>query len=664
MLRARGPILFVTVALAFAFPATGCRARPKLDSVLLVTIDTLRADHVSCYGPSPVQTPALDALARRGARFTRAWTPIPLTTPAHATILTGLYPPGHGVRNNGRFGLPGDVTTLAKVLKAVGARTAAFVASFTTASLFGLNQGFDVYDDDLGNDAEGRRRLQRPGNEVVDRAVAWLAANASGPFFLWVHLYDPHFPYAPPPEYLSRYPNDPYSGDVAFADAELGRLIAALGASGAAPRTIVVALADHGEGLGTHDEDRHGLLLYEEAIRVPLLIVAPGRIEPGRQITTVASTVDVMPTVLHLLGREVPAGVHGRDLLVSGAEPRRVYAETLYPHEEFGWSALYAVREGDLKYIEGTTPELYDLASDPQERTDLTSSRRQEARRLQDALVTDASRIVNRERLTRVAGLGERSDAETLQGLAALGYVAGGPSSSPASETLPAIGGRSPREAMGDERRLRRAEQLVKGESFAEGIGILEQLAVSDADNPQVLLNLAQALAKSGDAAKAEARYRELLRRQPTFYLGYRYFTDFLEARGRAAEARSLWLDLQKRLPGYVEIQVRLARAEIAAAMPGDAVRRLGPYLENHPQDAEAWAQLGRALVLAGKDEDALKAFRYALDAHPTEREAVEGAVAILKTSGRTDEARRLVTELAARAPSDPLLRQTLTDLR
>jgi arylsulfatase A-like enzyme/thioredoxin-like negative regulator of GroEL len=650
---------------AVSLAGLGCRRSPRLDSVLLITLDTLRADHVSCYGSSPVETPHLDALALRGARVTRAWTPIPLTTPAHASILSGLYPPAHGLRNNGRFRLPDDVTTLAEVLKAGGSRTAAFVAAFPTIGVFGLGQGFDLYDDDLGSDAAGQRRSQRPADEVVEHAAAWLAANGARPFFLWVHLYDPHFPYEPPAGYARRFPSDPYSGEVAFTDAEVGRLLDALERTAASARTVVVALADHGEGLETHGEDRHGLLLYEESLRIPFLIAAPGRIEPGGEIRGVASAVDVLPTVLGLLGKPIPAGVQGRDLLsASDAETarRRVYAETLYPREEFGWSALYAIRDGDLKYVEGPAPELFDLAADPKEEANLAESRKQDARRLAAALAEDAARLVKTERLAAAAGFSDRSDSDVVERLASLGYVGGGAGST--MEALPSVGGRNPRDALADYYALKRAQELKQAGNYGEAGRVLEGLTRSDPDNPQVWLTLAQNHHRAGRLRDGEATFRELMRRFPAFYLGYRYFSDFLAKQARFREARDLWLDLSKRTPGYVEIQVQAAKVELAGGMVVEAAQRLTAYLESHDQDAEAWTLLGRALAAAGETDKALSAFRFALDLRPTEGDALEGAINLLTRAGRKDEARRMVERLAARAPNDPILRRTLDRLR
>ncbi|RMF75116.1 MAG: hypothetical protein D6738_04640 [Acidobacteria bacterium] len=663
---ARGAAL---ILLAIAAAGCGGASRPRgLDSVLLVTLDTTRADHVSAYAPdSPASTPALERLAREGALVRRAWSTVPLTTPAHASILTGLYPPGHGVRNNARFRLPDDVTTLAEIVRRHGRRTAAVSASFTTAGMFGLAQGFELYDDDYGHAPDGRRRNTRRGDEVVARALSWLRGHADEPFLLWVHLYDPHTPWAPPAEYARRHRGDPYSGEIEFTDAMVGRLLDALDELGIADRTVVIAIADHGEGLGTHGEQEHGLLLYEEALHVPFLLRAPGRIAPGTVIEGPASLVDVLPTALGLLGLEPPAGLHGRDLLAEGAAGP-VYAETLYPHEEFGWSALYALREADLKLIEGTRPELYDLADDPGEGRDLSGARPDDVARLGATLREIARRIVDTTRLAAAAGFGGGTDPETIARLESLGYVAGGGGADRGEagsddDPLPAREGRSPREAIDDYDRFQRTRELLLAGQAEAAARLVERLLERDPDNPQFLLRLARARQALGDDPGTEQVFRRLIEVQPTFYLGYRLYATFLEERGRHLEARNLWLRLSGLLPGYVGLETRLAAAELGAGLEDEAAARLGRYLERRPDDAEGWELLGRVERARGNADAALAAFRQALALAPTRRDAVEGALALLREQGRDDEARRLLATLRGRAPGDPFLERTARTL-
>nr|MCU0253041.1 sulfatase-like hydrolase/transferase [Acidobacteriota bacterium] len=552
-------------------------------------------------------------------------------------------------------------------------RTAAFVSSFTTSRLFGLEQGFEHFDDDLGNDDSGGRRTQRPGPETAARAAQWLSANGDTPFFLWVHLFDPHTPYAPPSPFRERHPGDPYSGEVALTDFLVGELLAVLDKAGAAKRTAVVVLADHGEGLGTHGEDEHGLLLYEETLAIPFFVVAPGTLAAGTVIDAPASVVDVVPTALALLGEPPPRETEGRDLFAAapehaaaadGVPPRALYAETLYPFEEFGWSALYARREQDEKYIESTRPELYQLATDPKEGKNLAASEPERAAAMQRALREQASELVNHERLSAAAGFGGGTDPETIARLESLGYAAGGPGgASRSEEALPGLTGRNPRDAMEDYQLFDRSQELLRAGQPDAAIKLLTRLSISDPDNPQVLLKLSQGCESAGRNAEAERWYRALIERYPTFYLGYRFYSSFLERNDRLPEARALWLRLSGLLPGYVGIETRLAGIEIKAGQPEAAARRLAAYLNQHPSDAEGWALVGEARAAQGDVGGALEAYRRALEIRPTERSAVDGLVAELKKQGRVDEARAELDRLLQSAPGDPVLAKALRDL-
>lgn len=672
MIRVRGSPRRIALGLAVcAVVAAACSGPGSLggrapDSLLLVTLDTMRADHVSCYGASPVRTPNLDQLAAKGLRVERAWTPVPLTTPAHATILTGLYPPAHGVRNNARFRLPEDVPTLAEFLRASGRETAAFVGSFTTSRLFGLDRGFATYDDDMGHFPDGRRRSERRGDRVVDRALEWLRGRSGSPFFLWVHLYDPHLPYEPPPPYADRYRENPYAGEVAFTDAQFGRLLGAIQSLGLSRRTVVAAVADHGEGLRTHGEAEHGFLLYEESVWVPFLVAAPGTIEPGTVIREPSSLVDLVPTVLGLLKLAAPPGIQGRDLLAPGREDRGVYAETLYPFEEFGWSALYAYRRQNLKVIQSPRPEMYDLAADPGETRDLFSGRAAESATLTQELDRLKERIVDPARLARAVGLqgGGLGEDDTLARLESLGYIGGGGGVTAGSaEGVPKVGGRNPRDAMEDVHRFDEAQARLFGGDAAGAVPVFEALVASDPRNPQFALKLAQALQRSDQPGAADATFRALVRDHPTFYLGYRSYSEFLERSGRADESRDLWVRLKRLVPGYVGIDARIAQAEIAAGRAADARSRLESYLGARADDAPAWAQLGRAREALGQESNAIDAYRRALAIQPTEADAARGAIRLLLKGRRDDEARALVQSLLAQAPDDGVLTKLAAEI-
>ena len=394
----------------------GANRRPL--GVLLVTLDTARADRLSPYGFVGARMPHLERLAREGVLFEQAFSVAPLTLPAHVSLFTGLLPPSHAVRDNADEPLSAAHSTLAERLQARGFKTGAFVGSVVLQSDRGLAQGFDTYRDVPSQPGAPSMR-QRPGNLVVDEAIEWLEGTRGAPFLLWAHLYDPHAPYDPPDPYRRAHA-DPYVGELLFADAQLGRLLAALDRLHLADRTIVVVTGDHGEGLGDHGEDTHGLLVYDSVLRVPLIVRAPA-IRP-RRIADVARLIDVAPTVLDLLGLDGPPS-DGTSLvraLNGGRLDLEAYAESLYP-ARMGRAPLHALREGRFKLIDGPQPELYDLERDPFEQDNVIGAR---------ARIADAMRA----RLATIVGPGDAPHAvlngevprDLRERLAALGYVVNG----------------------------------------------------------------------------------------------------------------------------------------------------------------------------------------------------------------------------------------------
>jgi arylsulfatase A-like enzyme len=405
----------------------GHGARPA--NLLLVTLDTLRADRLGSYGYAAARTPHLDALAARGLRFTRATTVTPLTLPAHSSLLTGAFPAFHGVRDNGGFYLGEEQQTLAEVLRGAGFATAGFVGAFVLDSRWGIAQGFDRFFDDFDltefGEAPGMDAIQRPGSAVVDQALAWLAQARGGPFFVWVHLYDPHTPYAAPPPFRAGFPatlSGAYDAEIAATDAEVGRLLAALAADGRLAETLVVVLGDHGEMLGEHGEATHGFFVYEGAVRIPLLVAGPG-IAPA-VVGAPVRIVDVMPTVLARLGIAGPPAVQGVDLapLLRGERlPLVALSESWFPRYHYGWSELASIEDGRYKLIRAPRPELYDLARDPAEQENLAGEDPERAGRMAAAL----DRLLERLGSGAVPAGPAPVDTETAARLEALGYLGG-----------------------------------------------------------------------------------------------------------------------------------------------------------------------------------------------------------------------------------------------
>ena len=371
-----------------------CSPPMERSSVLLITLDTTRADRLGAYGKEQAGTRNLDALAREGALFEWAFTTVPITLPAHASILTGTYPDRHGVHDNG-WALPPEPVTLAEVFRDAGYRTAAFVSAFPLYSRFGLDRGFEVYDDQLPAQRSARRSVQqRFAQEVVEDAIAWLTGiDPEDPFFLWVHFYDPHNSYLPPPPYTQWYASDLYQGEIAYMDEWIGKLIAKIEEAGLAEDTIIAVVADHGESLGEHGERTHAELIYNSTMRVPL-ILRGAPIEAGGRISDPVSVVDLLPTLLELVSLEVPEEVQGTSLApaLRGDPPpsRSIYFESLYSRFHHGWSELRSIVREGWKYIEAPAAtgesELYALAEDPDELRNRINEHPEVARQLREEL--------------------------------------------------------------------------------------------------------------------------------------------------------------------------------------------------------------------------------------------------------------------------------------
>jgi arylsulfatase A-like enzyme/Tfp pilus assembly protein PilF len=396
-------------------------------SLLLITLDTTRADRIGAYGYTAIETPNLDRLAGEGVLFEQAESVAPLTLPAHSSIFTGQFPPAHGVRDNGGFYLDEEQVVLAEMLRDSGFRTGGFVGSFVLDSKWGIAQGFDTYFDDFDlRKTSGRSigEIERPASEVADATLTWLDEAPQARFFSWVHFYDPHSPYKPPEPWASRYPNRPYVGEIAYTDSQVGRLLNWLDENDRADDTIVIVMGDHGESLGEHGESGHGFFVYEGATRVPFIIRAPFESMSNRRVVTPVRSVDVLPTALELLGIEPTRPSEGTSLvplLTDDAQSMQLacYSEALYPRYHFGWSELTALRVGDLKYIEAPRPELYDLAVDPRELRNLYHERSDVAQRMSAQLRELESSWNDSAPTQRM----EEIDPDTRARLAALGYL-------------------------------------------------------------------------------------------------------------------------------------------------------------------------------------------------------------------------------------------------
>lgn len=648
-MRAAVPVLLVAVLLT-----AGCRAgepgraggSAAGASLLLVTLDTVRADRLGGYGYAAAETPTLDRLAREGVRFAAASTNAPLTLPAHASLLTGLLPPRHGLRNNGAGRLP-EVPTLAAVLAAAGYRTAAFVSSFVLDRRFGLDRGFAVYDDAVERDAGGGVALdaERRGDRTVERALAWLASEAAEtldrqrPFFLWVHLYDAHAPYAPPAPYDSRHRGRPYDGEIAFADAQVGRLVAELERRGLAGRTLVAVAADHGEALGEHGELTHGLLLYEPTLRVPLLLRGPG-LAAGAVVETPVSLADLGPTLAGLLGRPLApasdvstaasaAALDGRDLsaaLRRGAEPAPadVYAETRYP-ALFGWSGLAALRRRHFKYVAAPAPELYDLARDPGERSNLAAGQPAGPSSGPAAAVQSLAARVARIEAAAVAPVASPVDAETRARLESLGYAAPGAPASPGQTAA----GADPKTRVDLFRRYEEANGALREGRAGEARAVLEELVAADPGNPVFRGKLAQALREGGALAAAVPLLRQAVAAAPHDSDAWYNLGVALQEARQWGEARQVLAEAARLDPARSEVHNLLGVVALQEGRPEEAARAFQQALALEPDDARAHNNLGNVLRALGRRDEAERAYRRAAELAPAFAEPWNGLGAL-----------------------------------
>ena len=609
---------------ALCMSSTACTRRPPARAnVLLVTIDTFRADRLGVG-----LTPALDRLAQRGVRFVNARSAVPLTLPSHATILTGLLPAAHGVRDNG-VPLAAAHPTVARLLTDAGYRTAAFVGAFVLDRRFGLSPGFDTYDDRIPRDPHATERLEaeRRASAVVDAALWWLnqepRTRNPAPFFAWIHLYDPHAPYDPPKEFARA---NPYDGEIAYADAQIARVFDWIDAHGLADRTTIVVAGDHGEGLGDHGERTHGMLLYDSTLRVPLIVSSAAR--SGAVVDEAVSLADVAPTILAAAGVARPGEMRGRDLLAAmgraGRTDADIYAETDYPRVA-GWSPLAALTDGRWKAIRGGgSTELYDVGRDPQERQD-------DASRQPATVVAFASRI-DAMRASAKAGTSPPVPAEAQERLRALGYVAGAPAA--------AVGTDAPNPASHiAEWNEFEAALAAANAHEPDALPALARLASRRPDAPVFQTTYARALADAGHKADALAVYRAAARRWPTDASLLHDLAVLARETGRADEALAADRAAIALAPDSPLAHNGAGLIAIDQNRPADAAREFERAAALDPNNATYWSNLGNARRALGDAGGAGQAYRRALDVDPRTADAANGLGVLLVEARRPAEA-------------------------
>lgn len=637
--RTRSPrwLLYPLVVVIVALGITGYQLRPRrvperlpaaFDlphgaargyNVVLFTLDTLRSDRVGCYGYDHVETPVLDGLAAAGVRFADAVTAVPLTLPAHTSIMTGCVPATHGVRDNGTFRLVERHETIAERLKAAGYATAAFIGAFVLDHRYGVDQGFDVYDDEIGprDHAPGSNEMnpQRPGNIVTDAALKWLeqhvADQADTPFFAWVHLFDPHAPYSPPEPYRSRYATHSYDGEVAYTDFQVGRFVDALRTHGLLDRTLLVLVGDHGEGLGEHGERTHGLLIYGATMRVPLIFHCPGLIPHGQVIDDrVVSVIDIKPTLLDLLGLD-PGSCDGISLLTADVpSARAVYQECLAPQLAHGWSPLHALRRHHEKYIEAPTPEFYDLRKDRAEIDNLWTDQNEQAAVLAAEL---------QQRLASFPGPQSAEDAHitpddsALAKLQSLGYVRG-------AEVQESETPLDPKEMVARwDKQMAAANAHISEKQFAQAIPLIEELLEMSSADASLWSLLSIAQSQTGQLDAAIASRRRALELQPRDGDGWVLLATLLYAKGDLAASEVSLAEAESLDPDLGGIYITRALQALYAKRYEEALNYCAEARRRDPTryTAKSWSLQAKVHQALGQLDEARAAMERARGGKP-----------------------------------------------
>ena len=590
-------ILFFCLAV---LPAAGAQVpRPKISrpNIFLITIDTLRADHVHCYGYQKIQTPALDGLARDGVRFSQAFTPSPITNTSHITIMTGLLPSSHGVTD---FAVPLAPAhpTWAELLHKQGYHTAAFIGAVILDSKSlapGLDRGFDYYDNFPEHSATKSRwgRVERRGMDVVQRAKEWLNAHNEAPKFVWVHLYDPHDPYEPPAPFSLTYKDRLYDGEIAYADSALGQFISYLRKQGWYENSVIVVVGDHGEGLGEHHEDTHGIFLYDTTTHVPLLLKLPQHGYAGREVISQVRTTDILPTILEIAGVSAPEHLDGQSLKPNFAgdetADRVAFGETDYPLR-FGWAPLRSIREDGFKFIEAPRPELYDLKADPKESQNQYQPWNASVQPLRAKLAQWRAQVPAVSQSPGAVGRG------TTDELKALGYL--GPADALSSTNVPEPSLLPDPKDKIEEQNLLHAAMLASDDNRPQDArNALERVLETDPKSPTALLQLGQLELSSKNFPKAADLLGRALQVRANDTTAAFNYAQALEKVGKLPEAREVLQKLLKDNPSQFPARLLLGQVYLGLDDPKNAQDQLEAALLTEPKNVEAAVSLAKALL-------------------------------------------------------------------
>lgn len=648
----------------FLIPEKEVKKNSSLN-VLLITLDTTRADRLGCYGYQKAKTPNIDSLAANGVQFLNSYCQVPLTCPSHCSILTGTYPLYHRVRNNGTYYLSPDLLTLAEVLKEKGFRTAAFVSSFTVDSRFGLDQGFDVYDDKFA-EAQAFKALnsERKAEKVYAAFEEWLDKNSTEQFFCWIHFFDPHFPYDPPSPYREEFLYSPYDGEIAYMDYYVGKTVEKLKEKNRLGKTLIILAGDHGEAFGEKEEEGHGVFLYESTMKIPLILYAEDHLPQGKAINARVRLIDLMPSILEILEIPVPEEIHGVSLLpyIQGRKKAHLsnYMETYYPRENYGWSELVGLIDGNWKYIRAPKEELYNLALDPEEQKNLIQEEKEihlgNKKKLEKIIKTYSSQFEARMK---------SMTAEEKERLRSLGYI--GMGESPSRGELP-----DPKDRIEELLLAQQAQKYEFEENYQEAAVIYEKIlslspyvatnyvnlalmqarmlkfddaiqtleqGLSKIPDSEILLSrLGHTFLVTGRLKKALDAFGQILKINPRYFDALLASAWILNFMGEKEEAQDFY---RKALE--VEPENKFARKNYAMSLAtsgkiAQAVDIYNKLKGAYPDDYEIYQDLGIAYGYAGEITKSIENLEKAISIHPTPLAYYNLAVAMKKV-GKPEEA-------------------------
>ncbi len=618
-------------------------------SVLLITIDTLRADHLGCYADTAPATPALDRLATEGVLFSRCYSQTPLTLPAHTTLLSGTYPPYHQVRDNGGFVVPKTLRLLPEVFRERGYATSAFVAAYVLHSKWGLARGFDHYGDrfDLNRSPDlSLSSIQRPASEVLTEARGWLAGIGDRPFFSWIHLYDPHAPYKPPPPFDALYRHRPYAGEVASVDRELGSFFDFLRRQGLWDRLLVVVTGDHGEMLGEHGEETHGYFIYDSAVHVPLIVRAPFPF-PVKRIDPPVEHADLLPTLLDALKLPIPQGNQGQSmvplLLGKGdAGFQSAYTESWYPRLHFGWAELKGRYRGDWKIIDAPQPELYRWPDDRKEGDNLFWKRAVAAKQEREGLAAQLARM---ERGALAPVTFREEDRESMDKLAALGYLTGPVDTRGQTSRI------DPKAKLEIYVDLTRAKALSGEDRLPEALALVEKLLAADDGVVDAHLLRGNLLYKQQRFSAALDSYRKVLELRPDYNFAMLNLLNTLKNLGDIGKLESEIRGFMKVFPQDAMLHFELGEARFLRKDYPGALPSFERAVALDPMLSRAWNRIGEVYFLRRDYEKAGAAYRQAATVSPAQKRTHFDLALLAEAAGRPAEAEAEYRQELALAP-------------